>query len=92
MRPSVSGYAQFGFLSQHQQPLLIKLDHTPNLQQLQQNLHRTRCLLLTSSRLQRKYVLTLGLKESSQQKRSVYLLPLSVTTVVIWAAQKLQDL
>lgn len=46
---SVSSYAQFGFLSQHQQPLFIKLDHTPNVQQLQQNLHRTRRFLLTST-------------------------------------------
>lgn len=78
---SVCSYAQFGFLSQHQQPLFIKLDHTPNLQQLQQNLHRTRCFLLTSTPPQWQYYW-----------RDEYLLPLGVTGVVIWAAQKLQDL
>lgn len=32
-------YSQLGLLCQSQQPPFIKLDHTPDLQQLQQNLH-----------------------------------------------------
>lgn len=34
-----NNYSQFSFLCQSQQPSFIKLDHTPHLQQLQQNLH-----------------------------------------------------
>lgn len=49
MQTSVSSYAQFGFLGQHQKPLFIKLDHAPNLQQLQQNLHRTSSSLFTTT-------------------------------------------
>lgn len=49
MHTSASSYAQFGFLGQHQKPLFIKLDHAPNLQQLQQNLHRTSCCIFTTT-------------------------------------------
>lgn len=91
MHTSASSYAQFGVLGQHQQPLFIKLDHAPNLQQLQQNLHRTSCSLFynhsdnmtTRSRSGSRPIKTSG---------AANLLPLGVTGVVIRAAQKLQDL
>lgn len=34
----VFSYLQLGFLCQHQESFFIKLDHAPDLQELQQNL------------------------------------------------------
>lgn len=92
MHTSASSYAQFGFLGQHQKPLFIKLDHAPNLQQLQQNLLEQHQLFSFYNHSDNMTIRSRSGSRPIKTSGAANLLPLSVTGVVIWAAQKLQDL